>query len=761
MTEPQADGMPKREQWGTRIGVILAVTGSAVGLGNFLRFPGLAAEYGGGAFMIPYIVAFLILGLPIAMTEWALGRYGGTHGRSSCPGIFAVVSKGRGAPYLGVLGPLIPVMIYMYYVFIEAWCLGYAWKYLTGFPKADNPGDYGALFDTFVGKEANGSIFSGSSPVLIFMAICFVLNFVLIYRGLSKGIELFCRFAMPALVIVALIVLARVLTLDTPVPDRPQQSLNNGLGYMWNPVHEPKNIAPGDRFITALKQRSTASAAAEADDADGYLTFRVSDRAALAWALESAGWAPALRPDETGEPPAVAEGKVLAARYGPAEPAGSTLRLVIEGDLASFRGFDVEEFPQTLTPENAPVPQLASLLKYLPRDVADLEQQTLADGTESLAGFTVTDAAGFAAALAVTGWETSAQAPTPGTALATGTYVHDGSRIRLEVGTPADNSGVISAAVTTASFAEQLANPEIWLAAAGQIFFSLSIGFGVVITYASYMRRNDDVALSSVTAAAGNGFCEVALGGLIIIPATFMFLGISVVANPPGTFGMGFVSLPYVFASMPAGNVFGFLFFFLLFLAAVTSSLSMLQPAIALLEESLNVGRKASVAMLGLITLLGASFVLYFSAGYGALDAIDFWVGTFGIYVLATVQVILFGWVLGINRGMDELQRGAEIRLPRFLPVMIKYVAPAYLLLIFGFWLVNSLPARISGIFKAVGDGNPVELLSIGLILAVAAFFVLIVARAAPRWRQESAEHDARQNQHPSTQTPAAAEINA
>ena len=67
----------QQQEWGTRIGVILAVAGSAVGLGNFLRFPGQAAANGGGAFMIPYFCALLFLGIPIGWAEWAMGRYAG------------------------------------------------------------------------------------------------------------------------------------------------------------------------------------------------------------------------------------------------------------------------------------------------------------------------------------------------------------------------------------------------------------------------------------------------------------------------------------------------------------------------------------------------------------------------------------------------------------------------------------------------------------------------------------------------------------
>ena len=120
------------QEWGTRVGVILAVAGSAVGLGNFLRFPGQAAANGGGAFMIPYFCALLFLGIPIGWAEWTMGRYGGLKGFHSAPGVLGVVGKGRIARYAGVLGVLIPLAVSFYYTYIEAWCLGYTWKYLTG-----------------------------------------------------------------------------------------------------------------------------------------------------------------------------------------------------------------------------------------------------------------------------------------------------------------------------------------------------------------------------------------------------------------------------------------------------------------------------------------------------------------------------------------------------------------------------------------------------------------------------------------------------
>ncbi len=523
-------GGDKREHLGTRIGAILAVTGSAVGLGNFLRFPGQAAKYGGGAFLIPYLVAFLVVGLPMAWAEWALGRYGGARGHNSSPGIFRTLLGSRKGAYVGLLGTLMPVMIYMYYVSVEAWCLAYAWDYLTGH-FARLGADLAAIenhFMGFVGAGGNGALFGGGpgGRMLVFLGICFVANTFLIYRGVNRGIERFCNSAMPLLIVCALIVLARVLTLP-PNPAHPDQTVANGLGYMWNPVK------PG---------------------------------------------------------------------------------------------------------------------------------QTL--------------------------W------------------------------------GV-------------LANPEIWLAATGQIFFSLSVGFGLILTYASYLRPDDDVALSGLTASAGNEFCEVVLGGMIAVPAAFVFLGPTVVQNPPGTFGMGFVTLPNVFNQMPFGSLFGFLFFFLLFLAAITSSLSMLQPSIALLEEGLKIGRKTSVSILAVIAGAGCLFVAYFSKGFTALDTLDFWMANFFIFIFATFQSIVFAWVLGIERGMAELRRGAEIRLPRVLPFMLKYVSPVYLLAIFGLWAWRNLPERWHAIVTPPADGPPVALFSVLLILAVGAFFAGVVHRANKSWDKE------------------------
>src|SRR5204862_4528936 len=140
-----------------------------------------------------------------------------------------------------------------------------------------------------------------------------------------------------------------------------------------------------------------------------------------------------------------------------------------------------------------------------------------------------------------------------------------------------------------------------------------------------------------------NEFFEVCLGGMITIPAAFMFLGAITDSGQYGTFALGFKVLPNVFARMPAGQLFGFLWFVMLFLAAITSSLSMLQPVIAFFEEGLGMRRHASVACLSLVSMIGSGFVVYFSRQQIALDTFDFWAGTMLLLILATVQSVLFG----------------------------------------------------------------------------------------------------------------------
>ena len=231
----------KSENWSSRVGVILAVAGSAVGLGNFLKFPGQVALYGGAAFMIAYVISFFMVGIPISILEWTMGRYGGAAGFNSAPGILGYVCSSKKMAYFGILGVTLTLAIYCYYVYVEAWCLGYAFNFLLGNLNFSSVEESGEFFGNFIGAGENGSAIKfGISDVLIFLVFSFLLNFWMIYRGVSKGIEFFCKYAMPTLIIIALIMVGRVLTLGNISPEHPDRSVQQGNWCMWN--HETVNL---------------------------------------------------------------------------------------------------------------------------------------------------------------------------------------------------------------------------------------------------------------------------------------------------------------------------------------------------------------------------------------------------------------------------------------------------------------------------------------------------------------------------------------
>lgn len=560
----------KKETWTSQTGAILAVTGSAVGLANFLRFPGQAAQFGGGAFMIAYFISLLLLALPIAWAEWTMGRMGGQRGFSSCPGILNSVCKHPSVKYLGILGVLIPLTIYMFYSYVESWCLGYAVNFATNNIHFSTIDESSSFWGKFIGAGQDGSAIGfGAKEVGIYLGIATLINITLVYRGISKGIETFVRYAVPTLILIAVVVLIRVLTLGAPDASKPEQNITNGLGFMWNPTK------------TYFEE----------------------------WNKKEEKWQRVVE----------VMGAVSLAEYGQ----------------------KVSENPETYQ-------------------------------------------------------------------------------------------------IKRITIVEQLRSPKLWLAAAGQIFFSLSVGLGIIITYASYMKKNDDVVLSSLCAVSANEFTEIGLGGLIGIPAAFVFLGAAGIAGQT-TFGLGFKALPMVFSSMEFGNVFGCLFFSLLFLAAVNGSISCLQPSIAFFEETLNIGRKSSVALVGMISTLGVGFVLYFSKDAMALEALNFWAGTFLVFVIATIQIIIFSWVIGIEEGFKEAHRGASIKIPAIFKFVTKYICPVFLLTIFSLWIICDV-AGIGGqgidshIIDLIGSAdkkpNIVAWASIGMIVMIFIFMSLIVSRA-------------------------------
>lgn len=234
---------------------------------------------------------------------------------------------------------------------------------------------------------------------------------------------------------------------------------------------------------------------------------------------------------------------------------------------------------------------------------------------------------------------------------------------------------------------------KTFLDALGQAFFSLSIGCGTVLTYGSYVKKNENIVrMSALTALSDTCFAIIA--GLAIMPAVFAF-GVSPSEGP----GLVFIVLPEIFSQIPGGSIVAILFFFILFIAAVTSSISLLEVAVTFLKEECRLGRKVSVlissavcfvlcvlcalsgGVLSDVHILGSTFFDFFDR----LSA-DF------LMPLCGLMIVLFvGWKMKKPAFIDELSNGGTLAgrgLYNALFYMVRYVAPVVIIVIMIFgWL--------------------------------------------------------------------------
>ncbi len=458
--------MAKTEAWGSRVGLILAMAGNAVGLGNFLRFPVQAVNNGGGAFIIPYVVCFLLMGIPLLWIEWSMGRFGGKFGNHSTPYILDTMAKGRIWKYIGVFGIFTNLAVAAYYCYIESWTMSYVYHSLVGTFQGMGQGEVAQFFNDYVtiGKSTTGIPYEA----VIFFVLCLVLNTFILSKGL-KGIEKVAKIGVPLLLIFGAFLAIKSLTLgDSGASEEfPDANAWDGFNFLWTP------------------------------------------------------------------------------------------------DYSSL-------------------------------------------------------------------W-----------------------------------------------------NPGVWLAAAGQIFFTLSVGMGTVHCYAAYLKEKDDVALNAVSAGFTNEFVEVVLGSMIVIPIAAGYLGIDWVKENAG-FGMAFQTMPFLFDKWgPILSVLAGVFWFgLLFFAGITSSLAMGTPWVGFMQDEFKWTREKSAWSFGaIVLLLGLPTVFFYHLG--VFDEYDYWAGTVSLVVFAMLEVIVFSWIFGADKGWIEINKGADIKISSFFKFVIKYITPMMLIIVF------------------------------------------------------------------------------
>lgn len=475
-----------KESWGSRVGLILAMAGNAVGLGNFLRFPVQAVQNGGGAFIIPYLICFLVMGIPLLWIEWSMGRFGGKFGHHSTPFIVDTMHKNRLWKYIGVFGIWTNIAVAAYYCYIESWTLSYMLHSIVGTFQGLDQDAVAAFFNSYVsiGKSTLGI----PLEPIFFYVLCLLLNTFILSQGLSGGVERVAKVGMPLLIVFGVFLAYKGVTITAGENGAINDS-SVGLNFLWTPNYE------------------------------------------------------------------------------------------------------------------------------------------------------------------------------------------------------------------------QLWSPSVWLAAAGQIFFTLSVGMGTVHCYASYVRSKDDIALNAMSAGWMNEFVEVVLGAAILIPISIGYLGIDRVTElvQLGGLGLAFKTLPYLFFQWGdvLGAVSGVMWFGLLFFAGITSSLAMGTPWMGFLQDEFNWGRKASAWSFGLIVfILGMPTVLFFK--YGVFDEYDYWAGTVSLVVFALFESILFAWVFGMKKGWREITSGSDIKVPGIYKFIIKFITPLLLLWVF----VGSLVTPKGGDWGAAFAGN-------------------------------------------------------
>lgn len=226
-------------------------------------------------------------------------------------------------------------------------------------------------------------------------------------------------------------------------------------------------------------------------------------------------------------------------------------------------------------------------------------------------------------------------------------------------------------------------------AALGQAFFSLSLGFGTIMTYASYVDKKEN-ALFQSTATAASDLTFALIAGIAIMPAVFAF-GI----NPQSGPGLVFETLPYVFGQMPAGGFVAILFFLALLVAALTSSISMLEVAVAFLVEEKGMSRLAACMLLFVVCLvIGALCSLSFGplsdfkiAGRTIFDFFDHLSSNILMTLGSLLTVLFVGWRLKKTDVYDEFTNGGTLsrnaKLFGVLWFLIRYVCPLAIIAIF------------------------------------------------------------------------------
>jgi neurotransmitter:Na+ symporter, NSS family len=284
------------------------------------------------------------------------------------------------------------------------------------------------------------------------------------------------------------------------------------------------------------------------------------------------------------------------------------------------------------------------------------------------------------------------------------------------------------------------ADPAVWQGAVSQIFFSLTLGFGVMTAYASYLPRDADQINNGVLTACLNcGFEFIA--GLAIFSLLFTFA----IVPSAGTLSMIFFVVPQGIAAMPAGvKLFGLIFFLLLLLAGLSSSVSLVEGLNCALIDKFGWSRRRTLSVTAGCGLVGSVvFALPMitdpalastgTLGFALLNLVDHWAFSHGLLIVGLVECLILGWMLPVAKLREEINRHSQFRLPAAFDWLIKLVIPAALGFILGASVLQKLRTGLYGWDPGVPLGRLLPVLAFAVWLAGSAAAAVWLTRHCPR----------------------------
>ncbi|MDE3722126.1 sodium-dependent transporter [Nocardiopsis sp. N85] len=272
----------------------------------------------------------------------------------------------------------------------------------------------------------------------------------------------------------------------------------------------------------------------------------------------------------------------------------------------------------------------------------------------------------------------------------------------------------------------------VWVAAYGQIFFSLSIGFGIMVTYASYLKRKADLTGSAMVAGFANSSFELLAGIGVFAALGFMATAAGSAVDEVATSGIGlaFIAFPQIISTLPfGGSMFGVLFFASLVIAGLSSLISIVEVVVSAVQDRVGLGRLQAVLMVGGVIALVSVLVFPTHEGLYYLDVFDRFINQYGIVLAALVTLIVFGWVLRrLPVFQEHTNAVSSIRLGAWWKITLGVITPILL----GFMMWDSLRAELAENY----GGYPVGfLLSAGWGVAIGAIVIGVVVALVP-WRR-------------------------